>query len=70
MNKEQQDKIFDPFYTTKPVGEGTGLGMSIGYKVVQNHNGTFVVNSVEGKGTKYTIELPIKMKKNVEVAGD
>jgi two-component system NtrC family sensor kinase len=67
MTKEQQDKIFDPFFTTKPVGEGTGLGMSIGYKVVQNHNGKFIVNSVEGQGTKYTIELPIKMKKNAEV---
>ena len=70
MTKEQQNKIFDPFFTTKPVGEGTGLGMSIGYKVVQNHNGTFIVNSVKGQGTKYTIELPIKMKKNAEVVND
>ncbi len=62
MNKEQLNKIFDPFYTTKPVGEGTGLGLSISYKVIQRHNGTISVDSVEDKGTKFTIQLPIKMK--------
>lgn len=67
MKQEQLEKIFDPFYTTKPVGEGSGLGMSIGYKVIQNHNGTIFVESTEGKGTKFTIELPLKMKKNVGV---
>ncbi|MFA7658149.1 MAG: ATP-binding protein [Candidatus Gastranaerophilaceae bacterium] len=64
MAKEQLEKIFDPFYTTKPVGAGTGLGMSISEKVVQRHNGTIVVDSVEGKGTKFRIQLPIKMKKS------
>lgn len=64
MNKEQSDKIFDPFYTTKPVGEGTGLGMSISYKVIQNHNGKITVDSEEGKGTKFRIELPFKMNKS------
>lgn len=63
MNKEQLEKIFEPFYTTKPVGEGTGLGMSISYKVIQNHNGTISVDSEEGKGTKFKIQLPIKMDK-------
>ncbi len=62
MSKEQTDKIFEPFFTTKPVGEGTGLGMSISYKVIQQHKGSIVVDSVEGKGTKFTIKLPIKMK--------
>lgn len=60
MNAEQLEKIFEPFYTTKPVGEGSGLGMSISYKVIQNHNGTIDVESTEGKGTKFTIKLPIK----------
>lgn len=64
MNKEQLGKIFDPFYTTKPVGVGTGLGMSISYKVIQRHNGSITVNSVEGKGTKFRIQLPIKLRKN------
>jgi len=68
MKQEHIDRMFDPFYTTKPVGEGSGLGMSIGYKVIQNHNGTIVVDSVEGKGTKLKIELPVTMKKNVEIA--
>lgn len=64
MNKEQLGKIFDPFYTTKPVGVGTGLGMSISYKVMQRHNGTISVESTEGKGTKFRIQIPVKMKKN------
>lgn len=62
MRKEQIDKIFDPFYTTKPVGVGTGLGMSISYKVIQKHNGTISVESIEGKGTKFKIQLPLKMQ--------
>lgn len=63
MNKEQLEKVFEPFYTTKPVGEGTGLGMSISYKVIQNHNGTITVNSTEGKGSTFRIQLPITMDK-------
>lgn len=63
MSKEQLGKIFDPFFTTKPVGLGTGLGMSISYKVIQKHNGTITVNSIEGKGTKFRIQLPVKLKK-------
>lgn len=63
MNKEQMGKIFEPFYTTKGVGEGTGMGMSISYKVIQNNQGTITVDSEIGKGTKFTIRLPIKMNK-------
>lgn len=62
MNKEQMERIFDPFFTTKPVGSGTGLGMSISYKVIQKHNGLISIDSVEGKGTKFRIQLPIKME--------
>ena len=62
MSKESAEKIFDPFYTTKPVGEGTGLGMSISYKVIKNHNGDIKVESEEGKGTTFTITLPIENK--------
>lgn len=62
MNKEQTEKIFDPFFTTKPVGSGTGLGMSISYKVIQKHNGTISVDSKEGKGTTFRIQIPIKME--------
>lgn len=68
MSKEQAAKIFDPFFTTKPVGEGTGLGMSISYKVIQQHNGVISVDSTEGKGTKFIIQLPLKMESNELVA--
>lgn len=64
MTKEQSAKIFEPFYTTKPVGEGTGLGMSISYKVIQRHDGEISVDSEEGKGTTFTIRLPIRRKEN------
>ena len=62
MNEEQKSKIFDPFFTTKPVGAGTGLGMSISYKVIQRHNGKIELESEEGKGTKFTISIPIIME--------
>ena len=52
--------IFNPFYTTKPVGQGTGLGLSLSYNIISKHNGKIEVNSRPGQGTKFTIELPIK----------
>ena len=53
------DKIFNPFFTTKAVGEGTGLGLSICYDIIQEHAGDIRVDSIEGKGTTFVIELPI-----------
>ena len=53
------DKIFDPFYTTSPVGEGTGLGLSICYSVVKQHFGTIEVDSIQGKGSTFTVKLPV-----------
>jgi len=54
------DKIFQPFFTTKPTGEGTGLGLSLAYDIItKNHNGTINVKSKEGEGTIFTIELPV-----------
>lgn len=59
MSEDILEHIFDPFYTTKPVGEGTGLGLSISYKIIQEHQGKLLVSSIEGKGTQFTIALPL-----------
>lgn len=52
-------KIFDPFFTTKPVGQGTGLGLSISYDILKQHGGDMLVKSQVGKGSTFTIRLPI-----------
>lgn len=53
-------KIFDPFYTTKDVGEGTGLGLSIVYGIIKSHNGKIEVHSEENKNTTFTVILPVQ----------
>lgn len=58
--KEQDlEQIFDPFFTTKPVGKGTGLGLSVSYGTIQQHGGSIDVESEEGRGTIFTILLPL-----------
>ncbi len=57
-----RNRIFDPFFTTKGV-QSTGLGMSISYSIINHHKGTILVESEEGKGTIFTIQLPIQEKK-------
>jgi len=59
ISKEHLDHIFDPFFTTKEEGQGTGLGLSIVYGVVKNHGGNVHVESKVGKGTLFTISLPV-----------
>ena len=55
-----KDKILQPFFTTKPTGEGTGLGLSLSYDiVVKGHNGTIDIDSVEGEGSTFIITLPL-----------
>jgi len=55
-----RSRIFDPFFTTKPVGTGTGLGLSLSYGIIQKHRGRIDVQSEEGVGTVFRIELPIR----------
>ena len=52
------DKIFQPFFTTKPTGQGTGLGLSMSYDIVQAHGGELKVKTKEGKGSEFSIVLP------------
>ena len=60
MDAHTLEHIYDPFYTTKEVGEGTGLGMSISYKIIKSHGGEIITESEVGKGTRMTIQLPLK----------
>jgi len=53
------DKIFQPFFTTKPTGEGTGLGLSLSYNIIEAHDGKLEVKTVEGEGSEFVIELPL-----------
>src|SRR6185436_157760 len=57
------DKIFQPFFTTKPSGQGTGLGLSLSYDIVKAHGGELKVETKEGEGTEFIIQLPSKENK-------
>jgi len=53
------DKIFQPFFTTKPTGQGTGLGLSMSYDIVKAHGGELKVKNKEGEGAEFKIELAL-----------
>jgi two-component system, NtrC family, sensor kinase len=61
INENEMESIFDPFYTTKDPGEGTGLGLWVSLGIVENHNGQIKVNSVPDKETIFTVFLPIEV---------
>lgn len=58
MSPEVKKRMFEPFYTTKDVGQGTGLGLSISYGIIERHNGNIDVITEAGKGTEFIISLP------------
>ncbi len=67
MTSEVMEKIFDPFFSTKGVGQGTGLGLSISYGIIQSHGGDITVRSQVGIGTEFVITLPIEFTSPVSI---
>ncbi len=56
---QEPDRVFDPFYTTRPVGQGTGLGLSVCYGIIQEHNGKIMCQNLPEGGATFRIELPV-----------
>jgi len=59
ITEEDKEKIFDPFFTTKAEGKGVGLGLSVVYGIITRHSGTIDVKSKPGKGSTFTVSLPV-----------
>lgn len=68
MEKAVQSRIFDPFFSTKEVGKGTGLGLASAYGIIKNHGGSIEVESEIGKGTTFIIHLPIAPSEDLPTA--
>ena len=59
-------KIFDPFFTTKDIDKGTGLGLTVSYRIVEDHGGTIDVESKVNEGTRFTVKLPIQIREDTD----
>ncbi|MDO8462192.1 MAG: ATP-binding protein [Deltaproteobacteria bacterium] len=68
IRKEHLSRIFDPYFTTKAVGEGTGLGLSISYSIIAEHGGRIEAQSEWGKGSQFTVTLPVSRDSTKEVS--
>jgi signal transduction histidine kinase len=55
-----RNKIFQPFFTTKPTGHGTGLGLSLSYDIIKAHGGELKVETKEGEGSQFIISIPVQ----------
>ncbi len=72
MNNEVMERIFDPYFTTKEPGEGTGLGMAVAHGIAVSHGGTIEVKSTPGTGSSFQVLLPCKQTKKIrpDIIGD
>jgi two-component system NtrC family sensor kinase len=59
IEKDDLEKLFDPFYTTKPTGKGTGLGLYISFSIIESMGGKIMVDSEVNVGTTFTLQLPV-----------
>ena len=66
--QEAMKNIFDPFFSTKAAVKGTGLGLSVTYGIIKKHNGEITVDSLPGRGTTFTLFLPIKRETPVTMS--
>ncbi len=69
ISDEIKNRIFDPFYTTKPVGKGTGLGLNVSYKIIKAHGGKIEVESEVGKGSRFVVFLPFLTEEEFKEEG-
>ena len=60
ISQENVNRIYDPFFTTKKAGEGSGLGLSVSYGIIQEHSGRINVETAAGQGTTFRLHLPVK----------
>ena len=66
IKEEDKKSLFEPFFSTKEVGKGTGLGLAISYSIIQKHQGTIEVKSEAGKGSTFTVKLPVTEEREHE----
>ncbi len=70
MSREVVGQLFQPFFTTKPVGEGTGLGLAVAYGIITGHGGRIEVESEPGRGSCFTVRLPVSREEPARPPGN